>query len=110
MTILTSLKTGHLKKYDTLATGIIAGVLLPITVYFIMYYSKIQDIRFTLFSNHLLIGNIIPVILSHCVLPNLLLFLVFSGLDWLRAAKGTLAITVVLTLVLFSIKLIFRFV
>jgi len=110
MSILANLKTGNLKKYDTLATGIIAGIILPVVVYFIMYYSKIQDIRFTLFSQNMLIGNIIPVILSHCVLPNLLLFLAFNGLDWLRSAKGVLATTVVLTLVLFSIKLIFRFI
>ena len=101
------LKTGRLKKYDTLSTGIIAAVLLPIVVYFIMYYSKMQDIRFTLFSNNLLIGNIIPIVISHCILPNLLLFLMFYGLNWLRSAKGVLGTTVVLTVVIFAIKLIF---
>lgn len=100
-------KTGKLKKYDTLSTGIIAGMLVPVIVYFVMYYSKMQDIRFTLFSNHLLIGNIIPVIISHCILPNLLIFLMFNGLNWLRAAKGSLGATVVLTVAIFAIKLIF---
>jgi len=102
-----TLKTGQFKKYDTLYTGIIAGILLPIVVYFVMYYSKIQDIRFTLFSYNLLIGNIIPIIISHCILPNLLLFLLFNGLNWLPSAKGVLGATVVLTVIIFAIKLIF---
>jgi hypothetical protein len=95
------------KKYDTLLTGILSGVILPVIVYFVLYFSKVQDIRFTLFSHHLVIGNIIPIIISHCVLPNLLLFFVFNGLDWLKAAKGVLGTTVVLTLIIFAIKLIF---
>jgi hypothetical protein len=99
----------RLKRYDTLATGIIAGVLLPVIVYFLLYFSKIQDIKFTLFSNHLVIGNLIPVIISHCILPNLVLFFIFNGLNWLQAAKGLLGSTIVLTIILFGIKLIFNY-
>lgn len=95
------------KKYDTLFTGIVAGIILPVIVYFVLYFTKVQNIRFTLFSNHLVIGNIIPIIISHCVLPNLLLFFLFNGLDWLKAAKGVLGTTVVLTVIIFAIKLIF---
>lgn len=105
--ILNKIKSGRFKKYDTLATGIIGGIVLPLAVYFIMYYSKIQDVKFTLFSQHLVIGNIIPIIISHCVLPNLLLFFVFNGINWLQAAKGVLGTTIVLTLLIFAIKLIF---
>ena len=96
-----------LKRYDTLAAGIISGILLPVIVYFILYYSKIQDVRLTLFSHHLVIGNIIPVIISHCVLPNLILFFIFNGLNWMNSAKGLLVSTVVITLGIFAIKLIF---
>jgi hypothetical protein len=103
-------ETGKFKKYDTLATGIIGGIVLPVAVYFIMYYAKIHDIKLTLFSHHLLIGNIIPIIISHCVLPNLLLFFIFNGINWLQAAKGVLGTTIVLTLLIFAIKLIFRFI
>jgi hypothetical protein len=85
----------------------LAGIILPVIVYFILYFTKIQNIRFTLFSNNLVIGNIIPIIISHCVLPDLLLFFVFNGLDWLKAAKGVLGTTVVLTVIIFAIKLIF---
>lgn len=94
-------------KLNTLATGIISGIALPVLVYFIMYYAKVQDVSFTLFSNHLVIGNIIPVIISHCILPNLLLFFIFIGLNWMQASKGLLGTTVVLTILIFTIKLIF---
>ena len=96
-----------LKKYDTVVTGIISGIILPVIVYFILYYSKIQDVRFTLFSHHLVIGNIIPVIISHCVLPNLILFFIFNGLNWMNSAKGLLGTTVAMTMGIFAIKLIF---
>ena len=94
-------------KLNTLATGIISGIVLPVIVYFIMYYSKIQDVRFTLFSYNLVIGNIVPIIISHCVLPNLLLFFIFNGFNWMQASKGVLGTTVVLVVILFAIKLIF---
>ena len=98
---------GKLRRFDTLATGIIGGILIPVAAYCIMYYAKVQDVRFTIFSNHLVIGNIIPIIISHCVLPNLLLFFAFNGLNWMKAAKGVLGTTVVMTLAIFAIKLIF---
>ena len=94
-------------KMNTLATGIISGILLPVIVYFILYYAKVQDVRFTLFSNRLVIGNIIPVLISHCILPNLILFFVFNGVSWMQASKGVLGTTVVLTVLIFLIKLIF---
>lgn len=103
-------KSPRLKKFDTLTTGIISGLMLPAIVYFILYYTKIQDVRFTIFSHHLVIANIIPVIISHCILPNLLLFFAFNALNWLQASKGVLGTTVVLTIAIFAIKLIYMFI
>jgi hypothetical protein len=101
------MKKTDFQKFNTLATGIISGIILPIIVYFIMYFSKVQDVQFTLFSNRLLIANIIPVLISHCILPNLILFFLFNSLNWPQAMKGVLGTTVVLTLLIFAIKLIF---
>jgi hypothetical protein len=106
---MTDSKFSRLKKFDTITTGIISGIVLPVIVYFILYYSKIQDVRYTIFSHHLVIANIIPVIISHCILPNLLLFFVFNGLNWMQASKGVLGTTVVLTIAIFAIKLIYMF-
>jgi hypothetical protein len=94
-------------RLNTLSTGIVSGIILPVIVYFILYYAKVQDVSFTLFSNNLVIGNIIPIILSHCILPNLILFFIFNGFNWMQASKGVLGTTVVLTVIIFAIKLIF---
>jgi hypothetical protein len=72
-----------------------------------MYFSKVQDVRYTLFSNNQLVGNIVPLILSHCILPNLVLFFIFNGLNWMKATKGVLGSTLVLTVLIFLTKLIF---
>jgi hypothetical protein len=107
---MVDIKFSRLKKFDTLATGIISGLVLPVIVYFILYYSKVQDVRFTIFTHHLVIANIIPVIISHCILPDLLLFFAFNGLNWMQASKGVLGTTVVLTIAIFAIKLIYMFI
>jgi hypothetical protein len=95
------------QKFNTLTAGIITGIVVPLIVYFVLYFFKMQDIRFTLFSNNQLIGNLIPIIISHCVLPNLILFFIFNGLNWTHAMKGVLGTTVVLTIIIFAIKLIY---
>lgn len=95
------------QKFNTLATGITLGIIVPVVVYFLLYFAKVQNIHNTLFSNRLLIGNIVPILISHCVLPNLVLFFIFNGIDWIKAAKGVLGTTVVLTVLIFAIKLFF---
>ncbi|MBN2611074.1 MAG: hypothetical protein JXB00_05920 [Bacteroidales bacterium] len=52
-------------------------------------------------------GTLLPLVLSWCILPNLLLFFIFNWTDWLKAAKGVLASTVVITLMLFGLKVIY---
>ena len=94
------------ERFNTLLTGIVLGMALPVLVYFIVYFTTIRDIKSVLFSNIRIVGNIIPIILSHCILPNLVLFFVFIAINWLHAAKGVLTSAVVLTLVLFGLKLI----
>ncbi len=96
-----------LLKFDTLVVGIILGIIIPVIVYFLTYSSKLSDVSETIFSHNEMIGSIIPIIISHCVLPNLLVFLIFNGLNMMHAAKGVLGTTVVLTVILFGIKLIF---
>ena len=95
-----------LNRFNTLLTGIVTGIVLPVIVYFIVYYAVIKDIGSTLVSNRQVAGNILPVIISHCVIPDLILFMIFNRIDWLQAAKGVLGATVFMTLSLFGLKLI----
>lgn len=101
------MKKISIQKFNTLLTGVLSATLLPVVIYFVMYFAKVQNVHHTLFSNHLVAGNILPVLLSHCVLPNLVLFFIFNSFDWMRAAKGVMVTTVVLTALIFLVKLIF---
>ncbi len=98
----------RLTRYNTLFTGIIAGILIPVLIYFIMYFASVHDIGLKIFSNMQIAASIIPVLISHCILPNLLLFFIFTGINWMQAAKGILGSTVVMTVLLFAMKLVFH--
>lgn len=95
----------NLAKFNTLLTGVVTGIILPVLVYFVVYYAAVRDIGSTLFSNRQIAGNMIPIIISHCVIPDLILFMIFNRIDWLQAAKGVLGATVFMTLLLFGLKL-----
>jgi hypothetical protein len=101
--------TDRLKKYDNLYTGIITGLLLPFIVYLVTYYAEVKSVSTTLFSDLKIAANILPVLISHCIIPDLLVFMVFLGAGWGRAAMGILGSSVVLTVLLFLMKLIFSF-
>lgn len=96
----------RLARLNTLLTGVVSGMVLPVLIYFIVYYAAVRDIGSTLWSNRQIAGNVFPIIISHCVIPDLILFMIFNWLDWLQAAKGVLASTVFMTLFLFGLKLI----
>ena len=93
-------------KYNKLHIGIIAAILIPVVFYFIMYNRSLRDIGWTIFFNTRVASNIIPILLSHCILPNIVLFFVFNGINWMRAAKGVIVTTVILTVCLLLLKLV----
>lgn len=88
--------------------GILAGVILPVVIFFTFYLVKFSNLQIMMFPKQMLLGNFLPLIISWCVLPNLLLFFVFSWTNCLKSAKGALISTVVLTIALFSLKIIFH--
>jgi len=96
-------------KTDNVTSGIIAGIILPVIVYMAVYFSKIRTISETLFSSSVLMGNIIPLIISHCLLPNMLFFFLLLKMNMETAAKGVLAATLSITVLLFAIKLFLSF-
>lgn len=96
-----------LKKYDTLWTGVISGTVVPILVYLVTYFSEVRDVSSTIFSNLKIAANVMPVLISHCILPDLLLFFAYLGIGWDRASKGVLGAAVVLTVLVFLMKLLF---
>jgi len=95
-----------MKKFDSVGLGIAAGILLPVLVYMIIYFTKVMDIRHVLFSDYSILATILPLLISHCVLPNVILFFIFNSLDKMLTAKGVVIATVIMAVVVFAVLLI----
>lgn len=96
-----------IKRINTLTAGIIFGIVVPVIFYIIVFYSKFNNLRFSDFHRDIYLGKLLPLIISRCILPNLVLFFVFNWLNWLKAAKGVFISTLALAAILFTFKLIF---
>lgn len=86
----------------------ISGTILPVIIFIVLYYSKFHQLEVISFPKQMLMGNLIPLVISWCILPNLLLFFVFNWADCLKSAKGVLVSTVIITILLFGMKIIFH--
>ena len=95
------------KRINSLTFGIIIGIIIPGIFYLIIFYSKFHNLSFHNFHKEIYLGKILPLIISRCILPNLVLFFIFNWLSWLKAAKGVFISTLALTVILFALKLIF---
>jgi hypothetical protein len=95
-----------MKKFNSVGFGIVAGLLLPILVYLVLYFAKVKDIRHTLFSDYNLLSSILPLLISHCILPNVILFFFFNWMDYMLSAKGVVISTVILAVGVFVTKII----
>jgi len=95
-----------MKKLDSVGLGITAGIVLPVLVYMIMYFAKVKDIRYVLLSDSSILSTILPLLISHCVLPNIILFFICNSLDKMLTAKGVVIATVILAVGVFATKLI----
>jgi len=38
--------------------------------YLVLYYAKVNDVRHTLFSDYTILASVLPVLISHCVIPT----------------------------------------
>ena len=86
----------------------ISAIVLPGIIFIMLYYTKFNNLDVLIFPKRMLMGNLIPLVISWCVLPDLLLFFIFSWINYLKSAKGVLIATVVLTIMLFGMKIIFH--
>lgn len=94
------------EKINKVYIGLIIGVLLPILIYLIFIYPKMQ--HFSYFEGYYekMILKALPLFLSRCIFPNALVFFFFTWKNQLSVAKGLLISTAVLTGVLIIINFI----
>jgi hypothetical protein len=95
-----------MKKFDSVGLGIAAGIILPALVFLILYYTKVMDIRYILLSDYSILSTVLPLLISHCVLPDIILFFICNSLDRMLTAKGVVIATVIMATGVFATKLI----
>ena len=95
------------EKLNSLVSGILIGLIIPVLFYLIFYYAKFKNLEFISYYKGIYLGRLLPLLISRCVLPNLLLFFIFNWLNSQKTAKGVFISTLGLTVILFALKLIF---
>ena len=95
------------KKINTIVSGVLIGLVIPILFYMVFYYAKFKNLDFISYYKQIYLGTLLPLLISRCILPNLLLFFIFNWVNWEKAAKGIFIATLGLTIILFALKLIF---
>jgi hypothetical protein len=94
------------EKYDKIMTGIISGLLLPLITAMIIFLFAKGKPGLREWLERITAANIGTHIISLCVLPNLLIFLLFNRYDMLRASRGVLGITVMWAIIVFGVKIL----
>ncbi len=92
------------EKYDRMSTGIVSGVLLPLIVAFFIFIFAKGDPTLTQWFQKISTAGMETNIISLCVFPNVLIFLLFNHFDMLRASRGVLGITIFWALIVLLVK------
>ncbi len=81
------------KKLDTVAVGLLAGLLLPLLVFAVVYLVRESSIGFSDYISSLWKIHVLMKIGSLCVLVNVAAFWGFLSVKYERAARGVLGAT-----------------
>ncbi len=94
----------NIRKFDTVKIGALSGFLLPVLIGLFIYLFSSGDLNIVQYYKKLSGSNIVTHIVSLCVFPNVLIFLLFNWQDMIDAAKGVLGMTIVWAILVFAIK------
>jgi hypothetical protein len=83
---------------------VISGLLLPLIIGLIVFLFSAGNTSFTGYIARLSALNITTHIISLCVFPNVVIFLIYNQFDMLKACKGVLGITIVWAILVFIVK------
>lgn len=94
------------EKYDKQYIGAVAGFLLPVVICFFVYFFSTGNHSLEEYLQRIVFADILTHIISLCVFPNIIIFLIFNRLDMLRATRGVLGITIFWAILVFAVKFI----
>jgi len=93
------------EKYDKVITGALSGIILPLIIAFFIFIFAKGDPNLTEWFHRVSMAGVKTHIISLCVFPNVLIFLLFNHFDMLRASRGVLGITILWAVIVFLVKL-----
>jgi len=90
-------------KLDNTGIGLMVGFLLPVVIFFAVYFIKERGISFSNYVGNLWYLQSLVKLGSLCVFANSAVFMGFIKLKYDKAARGVLAATIIYAFgVLFS--------
>jgi hypothetical protein len=92
------------KPLDLPVTGFLAGFLVPLIIFFIIYFFRESNIPIDEYVRSLTRLNALVKLGSLCVFANLLVFMGFIKMNYDRAARGVLGATIIYAVVILIVK------
>jgi hypothetical protein len=92
------------EKFDKILTGLISGFVLPFLSGLVIFIFSSDHQSLHSYLDRIVNSDIITHAISLCVFPNIIIFLIFSRFDMLKAARGVLGITIVWAVIVFGVK------
>ena len=91
-------------KANNVLLGALLGILAPAITVFLSYKIRFGQYGLGEFFSVLVQNKILSSLLSLCVIPNLLVFLIFIWLNYLYSARGVLLSTFIVGFVIVGVK------
>lgn len=92
------------EKYNRMSTGIFSGVLLPVIIAFFIFLFSKGNPSLGEWFHRISLAGVETNIISLCVFPNVLVFLLFNHFDMLKASRGVLGITIFWAVIVLLVK------
>lgn len=81
-------------KLDTTGIGVLAGLLLPLVIFFVVYLASEKDVSFIEYLTGMWRVQALVKLGSLCVFANVAVFWGFLQLKYEKAARGVLGATI----------------
>lgn len=92
-------------RYDRFITGFAGGIIVPLVTGLIIYAFTAHGTPLSTYLFRIRFTGIVTHAITLCVFSNILIFMLFNRFDMLRAARGTLAVTIAWGLIVIAVRI-----
>jgi len=94
------------KSLNSTTFGLMIGFFLPVVFFLLYFLFRIHGTEFLKYLKFLIESEKLVHVMSLSVFPNLIPFLLFVNSSRFRAGRGVLGATIVLSLLIFVLKIV----